>query len=90
MTALKDIMFMSGKKSDFKFKLGDIVVPTFPNESARPVGPSKVTGLQLNGYVVIEPLGTPHRHLVEAKDYERFEGQVVEADDGNPSPPSGR
>jgi virulence-associated protein VagC len=59
----------------FKFKLGELVVPSMPKEMGLPVGPSKVTAIQLGGYIQIEPLGTDthRRELVEAKYYERFE-----------------
>ena len=65
----------------FKFKLGDIIVPTLAREMGIPVGPSKVTAIQLNGYVQIEPLGTGahRRELVEAKYYERFEEEVEQS-----------
>ena len=89
MMASKDITFMSGENSNFKFKLGDVVVPALPKQLGFPIGPSTVTGLQLNGYVIIEPIGTPQRLLVEAKDYERFEGEAVQSDDSNTPPPSG-
>ena len=65
----------------FKFKLGDIVVPTLPKEMGFPVGPSKITAIQLGGYIQIEPLGTGghRRQLVEAKDYERFEKETIKS-----------
>ena len=65
----------------FKFKLGDIIVPTLAREMGIPVGPSKVTAIQLNGYVQIEPLGTAahRRELVEAKYYERFEEEAEQS-----------
>jgi hypothetical protein len=87
--ASKDIMSMSGE--NFKFKLGELVVPSMPKEMGLPVGPSKVTAIQLGGYIQIEPIGTRpwRRELVEAKDYERFEGEVVQSDDNNTAPPSG-
>ena len=71
-------MFMSGEENMFKFRLGEVVVPTMPKEANLPVGPSEVTGLQLDGYMVIQPIGTPHRLLVESKDYEIFEEEVLE------------
>tara|TARA_R100001244_G_scaffold45723_1_gene41110 strand:+ start:64 stop:300 length:237 start_codon:yes stop_codon:yes gene_type:complete len=64
----------------FKFKLGDIIVPILAREMGIPVGPSEVTALQLGGYIQIQPIGAPHRHLVEAKDYERFEEETVKSD----------
>ena len=88
MTDLKGIIFMSGKKSNFKFQIGDLVVPTVAKEMGPDKGPSKVTGLQLNGYVIIEPIGTACRLLVEAKDYEKFEGEVGELNDQNTPIPS--
>jgi hypothetical protein len=59
----------------FKFKLGDLVVPSMPKEMGIPVGPSEVTAIQLGGYIQIQPVGAKsyRRQLVEAKDYERFE-----------------
>jgi hypothetical protein len=63
----------------FKFNLGDKVVPSLAREMGIPVGPSEVTAIQLGGYIQIEPVRSgPHRReLVEAKDYERFEEEVV-------------
>ncbi len=62
----------------FKFKLGDIVVPSYPLNMGIPVGPSKVTAIQLGGYIQIETVGTGthRRELVEAKYYERFEEEI--------------
>lgn len=59
----------------FKFKLGEIVVPTMPAryEVDIPRGPSEVTAIQLRGYIQITPVGTTRRLLVKADDYERFE-----------------
>ena len=57
----------------FKFKLGEIVVPTIPKGLDVPVGPSEVTAIQLRGYIQITPVGTTRRLLVKAADYERFE-----------------
>ena len=54
----------------FKFKLGDMVTPILAREMGVPVGISKVTALQLNGYIQIEPMGSHHRLLVEDKHYE--------------------
>ncbi len=73
----------------FKFKIGDIVVPAAAQNAGLPVGPSRVTGLQLRGYVVIQPLGTPRRLLVEAKDYEKFEGDISEFGEENIATPPG-
>ena len=66
----------------FKFKLGELVVPTLAREMDIPVGPSKVTAIQLGGYIQIEPIGTPtyRRELVEAKYYERFEEEAEQSD----------
>ena len=64
----------------FKFKLGDVIVPTLAREMGIPVEPSEVTAIQLNGYVEIQPVGALGRHLVEAKDYERFEEETVKPD----------
>ena len=64
----------------FKFKLGEIIIPSHPLNMEIPVGPSKVTAIQLGGYIQIEPVGTHRRHLVEAKYYERFEEEVVHSD----------
>ena len=59
----------------FKFKLGEIVVPTMPAryDVDIPRGPSEVTAIQLRGYIQITPVGTTRRLLVKADDYERFE-----------------
>jgi len=66
----------------FKFKLGEIVVPTTPLERGLPVGPSEVTAIQLGGYIEIQPIGasTHRRQLVEAKDYERHKEEANEPD----------
>ncbi len=65
----------------FKFRLGDFVVPTMPKEMGLPVGPSKVIALQLRGYIQVQPVGTSHRLVVKAEDYERYEEEVIEPDD---------
>tara|TARA_Y100000310_G_scaffold260797_1_gene269890 strand:- start:422 stop:664 length:243 start_codon:yes stop_codon:yes gene_type:complete len=62
----------------FKFKLGEMVVLATAQEAGSTPDPSVVTALQLNGYIQIQPVGTSHRLLVEAKDYERFEEEIVE------------
>jgi hypothetical protein len=62
----------------FKFKIGDKIVPTVAKEMGIPVGPSKVTAIQLGGYVEIQPIGTHRRHLVEDKDYERYNEEDIE------------
>jgi len=66
----------------FKFKLGEIIVPTLAREMGIPVGPSKVTAIQLDGYVQIEPvgIGAHRRELVEAKYYERFQEETEQSD----------
>lgn len=74
----------------FKFKLGEIVVPAMAKELDLPVGPSRVIAIQLGGYIQIRPIGTHRRLLVEAKDYERFEGEISESDDGTSAFPSWR
>ena len=70
-----------GGGMSFKFKLGDLVVPSMPKEMGLPVGPSEVTAIQLDGYIQIEPVGAPgyRRELVEAKHYERFEEEVEQS-----------
>ena len=62
----------------FKFKLGEIVVPRRGGmyEESTPRGPSEVTAIQLRGYIQITPVGTTHRLLVKADDYEKFEEKV--------------
>ena len=70
-----------GGGMSFKFKLGDLVVPSMPKEMGLPVGPSEVTAIQLGGYIQIEPIGAPthRRQLVEAKHYERFEEETEQS-----------
>jgi hypothetical protein len=65
----------------FKFKLGELVVPILAREMGIPVGPSKVTAIQLGGYIQIEPTDAPtyRRELVEAKHYERFEEEAEQS-----------
>ena len=65
---------------NFKFKGGDIVVPILAREMGIPVGPCKVTAIQLGGCIEIQPIGTHRRHLVEAKDYERFNEETIKSD----------
>jgi len=66
----------------FKFKLGEIIVPILARQMGIPVGPSEVTAIQLNGYIEIQPIGTPahRRQLVEAKHYERYKKEIVQPD----------
>ena len=73
----------------FKFKLGDIIVPTLAREMGIPVGPSEVTALQLNGYVQIQPIGTHRRHLVRSKDYEIYNEEAIQPNDDAPALPAG-
>ena len=70
-----------GGNMSFKFKLGDLVVPSMPKEMGLPVGPSEVTAIQLGGYIQIEPIGAPthRRQLVEAKHYERFQEETEQS-----------
>jgi hypothetical protein len=65
--------------NDFKFQLGEIVVVSSDStqENASPQ-PSKVTAIQLGGYIQITPLGTNRRLHVRADDYERFEEETLE------------
>ena len=74
----------------FKFKIGDKVVPTLAKEMGVPVGASKVTAIQLGGYVEIQPIGTHRRHLVEDKDYERYNEEDVESDNQRDAFSTGR
>ena len=62
----------------FKFRLGEIVVPskTAAYDLDMPPGPSEVTALQLRGYIQITPVGTSRRLLVKADDYERFKEEA--------------
>ena len=80
-----------GGSMSFKFKLGEVIVPSLAREMGIPVGPSKVTAIQLDGYVQIEPMGTGEhrRHLVEAKYYERFEEEVEPSNNQDTEAPSG-
>lgn len=64
----------------FKFKLGDMVIPRLAREMGVPVGVSKVTALQLDGYIQIEPHGTHRRLLVEDKHYELCEEEARRPD----------
>jgi hypothetical protein len=73
----------------FKFKIGDSIVPTLAKEMGIPVGPSKVIAIQLDGYVEIQPIGTHHRHLVEDKDYERYNEEDIEPDNPDDAFPAG-
>ncbi len=72
---------LCGGSMSFKFKLGDLVVPTLAREMGIPVGPSEVMAIQLGGYIQIEPLGAPthRRELVEDKYYERFEEETEQS-----------
>ena len=73
----------------FKFKLGEYIVPSLAREMGIPVVPSKVTAIQLDGYVQILPIGTHRRHLVEVKDYEKYEEEVVEPENRGTAFPAG-
>jgi hypothetical protein len=74
----------------FKFKIGEVIVPILAREMDIPVGPSEVTALQLDGYVQIQPIGTHRRHLVEAKDYERYGEEVSQPNNESNAFPAGR
>jgi hypothetical protein len=54
-----------------------------------PVGPSKVTAIQLDGYIEIQPIGTHRRHLVEDKDYERYNEEDAEPNNQGDAFPTG-
>ena len=73
----------------FKFKIGDKIVPTVAKEMGIPVGPSKVTAIQLDGYIEIQPIGTHRRHLVEDKDYERYNEEDIEPNNQGDAFPAG-
>ena len=73
----------------FKFKIGDKIVPTLAKEMGIPVGPSKVTAIQLDGYIEIQPIGTHRRHLVEDKDYERYNEEDIEPNNQGDAFPAG-
>jgi hypothetical protein len=73
----------------FKFKIGDKIVPTLAKEMGIPVGPSKVTAIQLNGYVEIQPIGTHRRHLVEDKDYELYDEEAIKSNNEGDAFPAG-
>ena len=73
----------------FKFKIGDKIVPTLAKEMGIPVGPSKVTAIQLDGYIEIQPIGTHRRHLVEDKDYERYNEEDAEPNNQGDAFPTG-
>ena len=73
----------------FKFKIGDKIVPSLAKEMGIPVGPSKVTAIQLGGYVEIQPIGTHRRHLVEDKDYERYNEEDIEPNNQGDAFPAG-
>ena len=71
----------------FKFKIGDIIVPILARQMGIPVGPSEVTAIQLGGVVQIQPIGTPRRHLVETKDYEIYDEEIIKPNnEGNAFP----
>ena len=73
----------------FKFKIGDKIVPTLAKEMGIPVGPSKVTAIQLDGYIEIQPIGTHRRHMVEDKDYERYNEEDAEPNNQGDAFPTG-
>ena len=74
----------------FKFKIGDKIVPSVAKEMGIPVGPSKVTAIQLGGYVEIQPIGTHRRHLVEDKDYEIYNEEDIAPNNQGDAVPPGR
>jgi hypothetical protein len=70
-----------GGTVSFKFRIGDIVVPIkMAKQENLPSKPGTVTALQLDGYIQVTPIGTSHRLIVEAADYERFEEETIEFD----------
>ena len=79
-----------GGSMSFKFKIGEVIVPILARQMGIPVGPSEVTAIQLGGVIQIQPIGTPRRHLVEAKHYERFEEEVEQSNNQDNETPSGR
>ena len=79
-----------GGSMSFKFKIGDIIVPILARQMNIPVGPSEVTAIQLGGYVQIQPIGTHRRHLVEVKDYEIYDEEVIKSDNEDDAFPAGR
>jgi hypothetical protein len=65
--------------NDFKFQLGEIVVPRKDaQQSNLPSQPSKVVAIQLSGYIRVEPTGTTQKLLVHSDDYKRFEEKTLE------------
>jgi len=73
----------------FKFKIGEIIVPILARQLNIPVGPSEVTAIQLDGYVQIQPIGTHRRHLVEVKDYEIYDEEVIKSTNESNALPAG-
>ena len=70
-----------GRMNNFKFQLGEIVVPAQnPEQDDLPNEPSKVVAIQLRGYIRVQPIGTSQRLLVHSNDYERFEGKLFDVD----------
>lgn len=64
----------------FKFKLGEVVVPSPDlgfHEEDLPVGPSEVIGIQLNDYIRVQVVGSSRQLLVRAEDYEVFEDKTI-------------
>ena len=68
-----------GGRMSFKFKIGEIIVPILARQLGIPVGPSEVTAIQLGGVIQIQPIGTHRRHLVEVKDYELYDEEVIKS-----------
>jgi len=68
-----------GGSMSFKFKIGDVIVPILARQMGIPVGPSEVTAIQLSGVIQIQPIGTHRRHLVEVKDYEIYDEDVIKS-----------
>jgi hypothetical protein len=79
-----------GGGMSFKFKIGDVIVPILARQMGIPVGPSKVTAIQLSGVVQIQPIGTHRRHLVEVKDYEVYDEEVIKSNNEGDAFPAGR
>jgi len=73
----------------FKFKIGESIVPTLAKEMGIPVGPSEVIAIQLDGYIQIQPIGTHRRHLVEVKDYEIYNEEVIKSNNEGDAFPAG-
>ena len=83
MTATKDGILFTGRKMAFKFKLGEIVIPTEDNRVPRqPERPGTVGAIELGGFIEIQFDGPPYKLVAEDKFYVLWSEEIpIQLDD---------